>query len=172
MRFVNLTPHPVTIYRRDGEGVLARIDPEPESLRLAEADESVIHAAIDLGRSGVNRHDIANWYSEGNYGLAVPVVLRQYSAPLLPPPADQTLYIVSLPALMGLRAAGELRRDIVAPDTGPGPWGAVRDEKGNVIGCYRLCAIGALPKSDWGGSWTAERWNEANPPLAKVEVTP
>jgi hypothetical protein len=165
MRFINLTPHPVNIYRRDGQGVLMRIDPEPSPLRLEEADMMVTDPALDLGSppGRENRHALGNWEPEGNYGLSVPVVQRSYSAPAMPPAAEKTIYIVSLPALMGLRAAGEARADIVAPDTGPGKWGAVRDGSGNVVGCYRLCAIGPLPETDWGGPWSAEAWNAANP---------
>jgi hypothetical protein len=110
-RFVNLTPHAVTVFRNDGSSFT--IEPSGKVFRLRERD--VVTANID----------------------GVDVVRRQfYIAPedleLFNDPS--AVYIVSLPALMGLATITEPDLSqfwIVAPDTGGG---AVRDEKGNITG--------------------------------------
>jgi hypothetical protein len=86
------------------------------------------------------------WEDSENYAFAVPIVSRDFEEVDLPEEQPGVCYVVSLPALMGLRAAGNDRRDVVAPDTGSGPYGAVRDERGQVIGCRRFVVLGDLPQ--------------------------
>lgn len=168
MKFKNLMPHPITIFRMDGDGPLCSFAPEPRPFRLVEADKTVVHDWIENQLFGDNLH-LGNWRPEENYCLFVPVVDRAYDLSSLPPEEEKVCYIVSLPALMGLRAAGVTRTDLVAPDTGPGPYGAVRDDKGVVIGCYRLVSIGGSPTDHKDQiPFEISKWVEANPAPATV----
>lgn len=49
----------------------------------------------------------------------------------LPPELPGVYWIISLPALMGLKAAGYSRADLYAPDTSSG---ALRDQDGQILG--------------------------------------
>jgi len=118
-RFVNLTPHAITIVRDDG----STVNVEPSGVfRLRERD-------IPKERIG-----------------GVDVVCRQFyidPADLAMFDDPTAVYIVSLPALMALETIRytlpELAQlTIVAPDTGSG---AVRDSAGNIIGTRRFVVL-------------------------------
>ncbi len=165
MYLKNLTPHPI-VFHLEG-GATATLAPEPVSLRLDEEDVAVSKEWVQ-GEGGVFPNSAGNtrvegWEPEGIYQLALPVVKRTYSAPEdLPAPEDGVLLVVSLPALMGLRAAGITRADIVSLDTGPGPFGAVRNEAGVVVGSRALLVLGEFPEGLYGGDgWPAATWLEA-----------
>ena len=134
--------------------------PEPESLRLEETDLRVSKEWIHVGKNTI----VGNWEPEGNVQLALPIVKRTYSPPpSLPDPEDNILLLVSLPALMGLRASGCNRADIVSFDTGPGEFGGVRDDHGQIIGCRRLVTIGEFPADIYGSEgWDVVSWEAAN----------
>jgi hypothetical protein len=117
-RFVNLTPHAVTVYRKDGSSFT--IEPSGKVFRLKEQD--VVTANID-GVDIVRRQ----FYID-------PEDLELFNDP-------QAVYIVSLPALMGLAKVTEPNLSqftIVAPDTGTG---AIRDGKGNIVGTRRFVIL-------------------------------
>ena len=166
MYLKNLTPHAI-VFHLAGGGT-ATLAPEPIALRLEETDTAVSKEWIQ-GEGGVFPNSVGNtrvegWEPEGIHQLALPVVKRTYSAPgNLPAAEPGVLLVVSLPALMGLRAAGCDRRDIVSLDTGPGPFGAVRNEAGVVVGSKALLVIGEFPEGLYGGEgWPVETWLEAN----------
>jgi hypothetical protein len=162
----NLTPHPINFYI---EGLpVVTLNPEPEPLRLTETDTRVSKEWVHFAPNT----KIDNWTPEGNTQLALPIVKREYAAPPeLPMPEPNVLLVVSLPALMGLRAAGVTRPDVVSFDTGPGEFGAVRDGGRRVIGCRRLLTIGEFPEGLYGGEgWSVEVWESAN--REKEEVMP
>lgn len=187
--FRNLTPHPLVVFRLDCSVPLCTLKPEPVPFRLPEKDLAVSkvglaiqHRKVEERSQAINYPD--GWSEDGNYYLSIPVVSRQFDDPaaLLPPENSGdpdvpwsclVVWVVSLPALMALRAAGCVRRDVVAPDTGPGPFGAVRDAEGNIVGVRRFVHL--MPDSEstfnpgsW--EWPAETWNAANPAPPKYPL--
>jgi hypothetical protein len=110
-RFVNLTPHAVTIYGPDDQ-TTTTIPTSGTVARLAETTEpSDAIGAIPT----------------------VTVHLGQVDG--LPAAEDGTTYVVSMPLLMGMAAAGIDRPDCVYP------FGQVRDAQGRIIGCRQLARI-------------------------------
>lgn len=79
--------------------------------------------AFRLHESSVERN------APGHNGFTLRLVA--YDARDLPPATEGVCWIVSLPALMGLAAAGLSRPDIYAPDTSAG---ALRDQDGQILG--------------------------------------
>lgn len=116
MNLINLTPHPIVLIQADGTQVTI-----PKSGQVARVSATPGQAVGSLG--GVPL------FSATSYG---PVEG-------LPPPKADTVYIVS--GLVLSRCIG--RSDVVGPGTGPQD-GAVRNEKGEIIGVTRLI----LPPSD------------------------
>lgn len=113
-KIINLTPHPVTLRRPDGSDltVVPRSSEEGGPARVAQTPGTEIGCA-----NGVPI------YSSHVWGDVVG----------LPPPCDDTLYVVS--SLVLSRVSG--RDDVVAPGTGPND-GAVRNEKGHIVAVTRL----------------------------------
>ena len=109
--FVNLTPHPVTIFDQDGNIVLA-VEPSGTVARLTET----VRPDGGIGEAS-----------------AVSVALGEISG--LPEPQEGITYIVSMPTLMGMRAAGNTRSDVRYP------FDQVRDGNGRIIGCRGLATI-------------------------------
>lgn len=109
--FVNLTPHPVTVFDQDSNIVLA-VEPSGTVARLTET------VRPDGGIGPVS---------------AVSVALGEVSG--LPEPREGNTYIVSMPTLMGLRATGSTRSDVRYP------FDQVRDGNGRIIGCKGLATI-------------------------------
>lgn len=159
MHFVNLTPHPINVYRRDSQDVLVTLHPQQPALRLEEKDERATVEGFSMDR----KTEVGAWAPEENYFLGAPVYERSYSAPDLPKPKPNTCFVVSLPALMGLRAAGVTRADLLAPDTGTGAFGAVRDDRGQVLGVRAFVTLGPY-NCEWtrGKWWDMVRFNEGN----------
>jgi hypothetical protein len=120
--FVNLTPHPVTLFDYRDEVVLT-IPASGTAARLAETpvDDGQCRTVVSLGE---------------------PIGL--------PDPVDGTTYIVSMPLLMGMAAAGIDRPDCRYP------YGQVRDVGGRIMGCRSLARLSApIPEltrtpSDYG----------------------
>lgn len=104
IKLVNLLPHPINVLLPDG--TMIEIPRGEQVYRLTEKDEPV-----------------------GAIG-GIPLKKRTFTAtPLEDTPG--TVYIVSLPAAMGLKVAGFKFSHalIVCPDTGAD---AIRDEQGNI----------------------------------------
>lgn len=160
-KWVNLTPHPILVSRLDsatGEELLAIIPVAETTLRLDEADAHVWKTWADPDHCRGVMPDPAM----DNYQWAIPVVSRGYSVGgQIPPDDGRTIYIVSLPALMGMAAAGIDRPDVVAPDSGPGPWGAVR-KGGQVHAVRRFVSLSPSPPSNVWGPFEVEGWEAAN----------
>ncbi|MCS7187606.1 MAG: hypothetical protein RMK89_11735 [Armatimonadota bacterium] len=116
MNFINMTPHPVVIRKKDGSEIT--IEPSGQVFRLDEEDERL--------------HDIDG----------IELVYRKFKLPDSIPPEfsdPQVVVIVSLPALMALKATGvSFDALIVAPDTGSG---AIRDSQGRIVGTTRLITM-------------------------------
>ena len=112
MNFINLTPHEIAVYAQDKVTVLHRI---PSSgLCRVTTDEQIVN---DIG--------------------GVPVVKTQYlDVQNLPDPQPNTYYIVSIIVLQALDGS---RPDVIAPNTSPN--GAVRDDKGAILGCTGFATI-------------------------------
>lgn len=92
MEFVNLTPHPIVIYK--GGRKIREIPPSGKVLRLPEE------------RNPMGEVD------------GIPVSHLRYGVPNeLPPQTEDTIYIVSMLVLLALKGK---RSDLVAPDTGAG----------------------------------------------------
>lgn len=110
-RFINLTPHAVTI-RFDGYELT--VPPSGTVARVTTVTEPV----------------------DTPHG--VPTVRQTYgTVEGLPDPERDTVYIVSALVLAALRGSG--RVDVVAPDTGPES--AIRDEKGQIVAVRRLVCL-------------------------------
>ena len=118
MKLVNLTPHPVRIYRSDtpdrvedpDAGVVMILEPSGEVARLSE---SVIGEDTVLNDEGVE----------------IPVSLVSYAeVEGLPKPQEGVAYVV--PVMTALAAAG--REDLLVP------YEQVRNQEGTVVGCRRL----------------------------------
>lgn len=127
MRIRNLTPHRIRLYHEDR----CVLDVEPEHHEEDSADSESVEVS----------------------GITIPIVSRELSAPEeLPEYEDGTILVVSLPALMGLAAAGWRRDDIYAPDTGSG---AMRDGQGQILGTTRLIRLG-LPEVGKHGVYSCD----------------
>jgi len=109
VNFVNLTPHEVVVYAADGS--VLKIPPSGRVARVT-ARETQVGTINNIPLIKVEYGDV-----EG-----------------LPEPKENTIYIVSLLVIQALTARGVQRSDVVAPNTGPGPHGAVRDSEGRIIG--------------------------------------
>jgi hypothetical protein len=111
IRYVNLTPHAVTVYAEDGTRIV-EFARQGMPTRLTESTQNV----VDLGGFALTRVQIG-------------------AAENLPPMIAGVRYIVSMPLLMGLAAAGIDRPDCLYP------FGQVRDDEGRIIGCRSLAYI-------------------------------
>jgi hypothetical protein len=116
VRFVNLTPHPITIYITESEKLT--IPPSGVVARVSAREEKV-----------------------GSIG-DIPIVKTTFGqVEGLPAPQPGVIYIASLLVLQALRAAGIQRDDILAPNTSPSPLGAIRDNSGNIVGTRSLVTL-------------------------------
>lgn len=118
-RWVNLTPHPVKVY--DGDTLIMHVDASGVSARIAEQV-----TATEPIRSA--------WSDDPTPPMSV-VTLGAVEG--LPPAMPDTVYIVSMPLLMGMVAAGVDRPDCVYP------YPQVRDSAGRIIGCGGFARISA-----------------------------
>jgi hypothetical protein len=118
MKFINLTPHPITIFPKEGEPIT--VPPSGKVFRLEETDE--YFGTLD----------------------GIELIVRSLSLPqnwweFFKDADEETLYLVSLAVVMTLHQtpiAGLLPYvHIAAPDTGSE---AVRDEQGRIIGTKHL----------------------------------
>ena len=114
IQWVTLQPH--AIKGPDGQLIGA--------LRLQEQDEADNWTDNALGSV------VTDWMPESPMGICVAGVHRNLVVPELPEPQKDVFYIVSLPFLMGLKAAGVERADMIAPDTGRG---VIRGEDGQIL---------------------------------------
>lgn len=113
MKIQNLTPHPFSL--------------------ISEGKE-----VLNIPSSGVLR--IPEEYRETEAVGSIPVVKKKLKVlDKLPEAEPDTIYIVSLPVLMALAAAGIQRADMFCPETGKY---AVRDSNGRIVGTTRLCQLG------------------------------
>ncbi len=108
MKFVNLTPHAVTLCDSAGS-VFATIPPSGDLARVKTLPRIV--GSVDIN------------------GTSVPVRVNDYG-PLegLPDPAPDTLFIVSLLAASAAARQGRTE-DLLVPDD------TVRDDAGRILGC-------------------------------------
>ena len=127
MEIINLTPHPVVVYDDQDERVLDTFPPSGTVARLKED--------IEPGKT-IDGYQTTTVTLGGVAGL--------------PDEKEGVIYIVSMPLIMGLRAAGVDRQDVVYP------FGQVRDGDGRIIGCR---TFGSLPPT--GGRDVAEAPDEA-----------
>ena len=123
MRIINLTPHPVRLYKADtpdqvedlDDGVLLTLPPAGELARLSEAVTGTDALVTEEG-------------------VRVPVSLVSYAEiEGLPEPKEGTVFVV--PLMTALAAAG--RQDLLVP------YEQVRNGEGTVVGCRRLGRVQA-----------------------------
>ncbi len=112
MRLINLTPHEVVLYSRDGESIIKSFPSECNTFGTPKVEYNHL---IDPFKSQT---------------LGVPIVDRIYTGHIegLPSPSTDIVYIVSS---LVLEAAID-RSDLIAPNTDPSS--VIRDEKGRIIG--------------------------------------
>ena len=107
-KLVNLTPHEIRVF--DEAGNIITIPPSGRVARV-KTEQKVIGKVA-----------------------SIPIVKTTFGeVEGLPAPQPNTIFIVS--SLVAQAVANE-RDDVVAPDTSPS--GAVRDEKGNIVGVRRF----------------------------------
>jgi hypothetical protein len=107
--FINLTPHKVTIYSRDGKKIIAEIPPSGLVARVTVTSRIVGEIA------------------------GIPVRKAEYGEiENLPDPMHDVYYVVSTVVLIALKEKGIHRPDVIAPDTNPDS--VIRDSEGRVIG--------------------------------------
>jgi hypothetical protein len=120
-KFVNLTPHKITIYASDGS--MIEVEPSGKVFRLEEKDKVV----AKIGNVEVVARE-----------FTIPTEVKQFFD------NPEAVYIISLPALMALRTIEKQHPElmnttwIVAPDTGSG---AIRDAEGRIVGTKRLIIL-------------------------------
>jgi len=96
-KIVNLTPHELVLMDETGENEIAHIPVAGEAARVGTR-------ATKIGQVEIDGHD-------------VPVVETTFGeTENLPEPLDDTTYVVSIIVLQAVRG---VRKDVVAPDTGP-----------------------------------------------------
>jgi len=121
VKYVNLTPHAVTVMDKDGATILS-VPPSGTVARLSETAQPA-----PVWREGVRADRVEDGVP---YTL---VILGEVSG--LPEPQDGVIYIGSMPLLMGMMAAQIQRSDVVYP------YGQVRDSEGRIIGCRSLATL-------------------------------
>jgi len=110
--FVNLTPHPINYYSEDGE-LVQTIEPSGKIARVSQ-ESTEGEAAGPFSVHEVSTKEVIN----------------------LPPPEENTYYIVSTAVAEQLKDSG--RNDVLVPDT----WDyGVRDDKGRIIGTKKFKRI-------------------------------
>jgi hypothetical protein len=123
MKILNLTPHPITIRRKDGSEIT--IELSGIVWRLKEEDVDITRA-VGLDTEGIE------------------IVARRFSVDMSTMPQEiwsADIVIVSLPMLLMLKEAFSpmpTKPFFCAPDTGSG---AIRDEQGRIVGTTRLITI-------------------------------
>jgi hypothetical protein len=113
MKLINLTARTLRLYESEGNTVLAELPTTPPAI------EALVDCEVVQSLDGF------------------PIVQHQFRlTDTLPPPVDDTVYVVGWAAVQALAELGVYRSDIVAPDTSRGS--AVRDVRGNIIGVRRF----------------------------------
>ena len=111
IRLVNLTPHEIVVFDAKSDSVALRVPPSGVVARVSTKE-------VQVGT--IN---------------GVPLLKTEYGdVENLPGPQENTIYIVSAIVLQALQSKGIHRNDVVAPNTGPSPLGAVRDSQGRIQG--------------------------------------
>jgi hypothetical protein len=110
MKLINLTQHDIVVYDQSNNEVL-RVPPSGVVARVQSTEELV------------------------GYMNGIPLFRALYGEVQgLPEPQENTVYIVSQLVLQALKEKGIQRTDVMAPNTNPGPNGAVRDQQGRIVG--------------------------------------
>jgi hypothetical protein len=113
VKFVNLTPHEVTIFDSEGKNVIMRVPPSGTVARVSVASDVIGYFTTSQGNMPIRK-----------------TVYGEIQG--LPEPSEDTIYIVSTVVLLALKAKGIERHDVVSPDTNPDS--VVRDPEGRIIG--------------------------------------
>ena len=120
MKLVNLTPHAITIHAEAFAGFAARVE--------LPASGAVARCAVTSRSLGTVEHG----------GVAIPVTTAALGAVTdLPEPSDGIAYAVS----RIVAEACPARSDLYFPGE------AIRDERGQIVGCRGLCQIGGAVAS-------------------------
>jgi len=108
VKFVNLTPHEIVVYMKD----------DIEQMRIPPSGK--------VARVSVIRQQVKE--IEG-----IPVYNCEFgNVEGIPEPKEGVIYIVSTLVRQALTRRGEIRADVIAPDTSPDS--VVRDKEGKTIG--------------------------------------
>lgn len=109
-KIINMTPHQINIFNEENQPIA--VYPSSGTIRL-ETSKQLIHT------EGLS--EIVDTYK---------VIRSQVNKDLLPKQKPNTFYIVS----SMVQEAHPERTDFIAPNTSADAAGAVRDDKGNIIG--------------------------------------
>lgn len=137
MRFLNLTPHPITIHHATGVIMLPVSGLAP---RLAVEREELGVIALEVDGycdGGSHVYDVEGmpWNV-----INIPIVRSKMGSPTgLPDQQDGTILVVS--ALVAEHPSLAARLDLAYPGE------AIRDEAGKIVGCKGLCAGPGLAES-------------------------
>lgn len=138
----NYTPHQINLVTRDGQKITIPKSGEP--FRLKEYDTAGGNPLIVLRKLIPNCELPAPaWVPEKEQECACQGPQHGVPGEAGACQCGKTyfwpvLYVVSLPALMGLQIAGTHRGDLIAPDTGAT---AIRDEAGQVTAVRRFVRL-------------------------------
>lgn len=113
MKFINLTPHDIIVFRDDN-------------------NDNDVNDAITFPKSGdVARVESSRIYKKNVNGFSL---WEQVFGDVfgLPDPDPDKMFIVSGLVLTALKAAGDERNDVMAPDTSPDS--AIRNKAGHIVG--------------------------------------
>lgn len=110
VKIINLTPHQINIFNEENQ--LITVYPSSGTIRLETSKQKVSIEGLS---------DIADTFK---------IVRSQANKDLLPKQKPNTFYIVS----SMVQEAHPERKDFIAPNTSADAAGAVRDDKGNIIG--------------------------------------
>ena len=120
MKLVNLTPHTITVY------------PPKDWVLLGTDDSPIVVAPSGIVARCAEKRMIVDAIITEQGSFDIPVFFAQFGdVQNLPEPEPETAYIVS----MRLAQAVPERTDVFFPGE------AVRDDKGNIIGCIGLSRL-------------------------------
>jgi hypothetical protein len=137
MKIINATPHAIVVFPPDDP---SRVRAEGRKFYDTETGREVVPLLVIPSSGQVLQMEEKD---EGGDLLVlndveIPVALRLFEIPPIPPEDPETVWIVSLPIAQAWAREYVAPRNVFAPDTGSG---AVRDEKGNIVGTRRLIRV-------------------------------
>jgi len=119
MKFINATNQTVRLFDETSQRILLELPTEPPAIETRVMDSYVVE------------------YEDDATGAMVPVIRHDFQLLSdLPPEKDGVVYVVGWAVIQALFDAGEMRDDLIAPDTSRDS--AVRDMNGRIVGVRKF----------------------------------